>query len=210
MRQHSKGSGLRGRPGRDRLTGARDALARSAMQPRKAMNVGTSVGAFVPKLAQKAFEKYGFSTVALLTDWPVIVGQDLAQCTKPERLKWPRQVAISGDVEAGCEGRPGATLILRVLPARALDVQYGVGQIIDRINSYFGYRAVADLRILQVPFENEGAAVEAQAASGRVNSGPARNGDADTAGEDLVAGVIHDKLRDSLRRLQAEITGGGR
>ncbi len=110
-----------------------------------------AVGAFVPKLTRKAFEKYGFSAAALLTDWATIVGEDLASYAAPERLKWPRNVSIREDVEAGAEGRPGAVLVLRVDPARALDVQYKGHQIVERINGYFGYRAVADLRLLQAP-----------------------------------------------------------
>jgi hypothetical protein len=117
------------------------------------MSTAKTVGSFVPKLTQKAFEKYGFSTVALLTDWPAVAGQDLAAYTRPERIKWPRNVSIRGDVEIGCEGRPGACLVLRVDPARALDVQYSTAQLIERINIYFGYRAVTDLRILQAPVE---------------------------------------------------------
>lgn len=41
--------------------------------------------------------------------------------------------------------------MLRVEPQRALDVQYKGQQIIDRINAYFGYAAVAALRMLQAP-----------------------------------------------------------
>ena len=110
-----------------------------------------AVGIFVPRLTQKAMQKYGFSTAALLTDWSAIVGQDLARYTSPQRLKWPRMSGTGGDGEAEQVGRPGATLHLNVDAARALDVQYKGRQIVERINSYFGYRAVADLRIQQVP-----------------------------------------------------------
>ena len=41
--------------------------------------------------------------------------------------------------------------MLRVDGPRAIEVQYRAGQILDRVNTYFGYRAVADMRILQAP-----------------------------------------------------------
>ena len=41
--------------------------------------------------------------------------------------------------------------MLRVDGARALDVQYKARQVIERINAYFGYAAIAELRILQAP-----------------------------------------------------------
>lgn len=104
----------------------------------------------MPQLTQKAFEKYGFSTATLLTEWSTIAGTDLAQWTLPERVKWPRGVETYG--EAGINTpRSGATLVLRVDPCRALDVEYKAAQIIDRINRYFGYRAIAELRLLQAP-----------------------------------------------------------
>ena len=110
-----------------------------------------AVGAFVPQLTRKAFEKHGFSTAALITEWATIVGREVAACTVPERLKWPRDVAVYDDVEEGARGRPGATLVLAVDPARALDIEYRAGQLIERINAFFGYRAIASLRIVQAP-----------------------------------------------------------
>ncbi len=106
-----------------------------------------AVGSFVPKLAAKAFEKYGFHSAEIMTAWPRVVGAEISGFTAPERIKWPRG---SGD-EDGTGASCGATLVLRVEPARALDVEYRSAEIIDRINRYFGYRAIAVLRLIQAP-----------------------------------------------------------
>ena len=76
------------------------AIPSSKFSPRPAGNRVRAVGAFVPGLTRKSFEKYGFSTATLLTDWTVIVGAELAQFTLPERLKWPRNVDAYEDVDA--------------------------------------------------------------------------------------------------------------
>jgi hypothetical protein len=110
-----------------------------------------AVGSYVPGLTKSAFAKYGFSAATLLMDWKSIVGADLAQYTEPERLKWPMRAQTPAGDDGEDSGRPGATLILRVDAGRALDVQYRVRQIVERINAYFGYRAVADLRLVQAP-----------------------------------------------------------
>ncbi len=122
-----------------------------ALQTRKGRGIAKPVGDFVGKLTKKAFEKYGFSAASLLTDWPLIAGPTLAQYTMPERLKWPHHVDAYSDTPVGAEGRPGATLVLRVDSARAIDVQYQSAQLIERINAYFGYKAVTALRFIQAP-----------------------------------------------------------
>ena len=160
-----------------------------------------AVGSFLPGLTRKAFEKYGFSAASLITDWPAIVGRELAASTAPERLKWPRQVergeddsAPSGPASAS-RGRPGATLVLRVDGAHALTVQYGARQIIERINAYFGYAAVAELRIVQAPV-----------GEGLPPARPERPRLEPLTAE--VAGVADAGLRDALARLGAGIRAG--
>jgi hypothetical protein len=155
-----------------------------------------TIGAYVPKLTRKAFEKYGFSAAALLTDWALIVGEEIAGFTAPERLKWPRGVGIRDDVEAGAEGRPGATLILRVDPARALDAEYRAKQLLERINGYFGYRAVAELRILQAPL-----AAPARAATRPAPPPPCEAPE--------LAAIADEPLRAALARLKSGLMSRG-
>jgi hypothetical protein len=113
-----------------------------------------TVGEFLPALMRPAFEKYGFSSAAILTDWAALAGPELAAYTAPERLKWPRKKPGEGK-----DGEPsgGATLILRVVGARALEVEHRRPQIIERLNASFGYRAVAEIRLVQAPLEKRDA-----------------------------------------------------
>jgi hypothetical protein len=156
-----------------------------------------AVGSFLPGLTRKAFEKYGFSTASLVTDWPAIAGTELAAYTAPERLKWPRGVEHSeeGAAPAG-KGRSGATLVLRVDGARAVDVQYKARQIIERINAYFGYAAVAELRIVQAPVDPAPGLVQ-----------PVRRATAPPLTKE-VAGIADAGLRDALARLGAGVRAG--
>lgn len=105
------------------------------------------VGEFMPNLMRPAFEKFGFPAAAILTEWSAIAGTDLAAFTMPERLKWPRKEQGADDLGQ----QKGATLILRVSGARALEVEHMRPRIIERINASFGYRAVSEIRIIQGP-----------------------------------------------------------
>ena len=45
----------------------------------------------------------------------------------------------------------GDILVLKVDGPRAIELQHRSGQILERVNTYFGYRAIAQLRFLQAP-----------------------------------------------------------
>ena len=94
----------------------------------------------------------GFAITSLLSEWPAVVGEELASFTAPEKVVWPRR---SEDGEAASPQSAwrtdGAILVLKVDGPRAIEVQHRAEQILERVNIYFGYRAVAQLRFLQAP-----------------------------------------------------------
>jgi hypothetical protein len=128
-----------------------------------------AVGSFVPKVAGAVFERFGFHSAEIMTSWDTIVGADLARLTRPEAIRWPRgaKSRIATEEDGGRAG--GATLVIGCDPAFALEVSYRTEDIIDRINRYFGYRAIAQLRVVQMP-GTAGAAAQpsSQPATGRL------------------------------------------
>jgi hypothetical protein len=115
-----------------------------------------AVGAYVPSIARKSFESHGFPSASILSDWPEIIGADFAAITTPERLVWPRggtqsQMNEDSTHRSSSHRRSGATLILRVDGPRSLEIQHMAPQLLERINIYFGYGAIAELRIIQGP-----------------------------------------------------------
>jgi hypothetical protein len=122
------------------------------MHQRKRKFGARAIGTYVSKALDPAARARGFATTALLSDWPSIVGRELAQFTMPDRVVWPRR---RDDAEAETPQRghraEGATLVLRIEGPRAIEVQHRSGQILERVNTYFGYRAVTEMRFLQAP-----------------------------------------------------------
>src|SRR5207237_7910496 len=92
--------------------------------------------------------------------------------------------------------RPGATLVLRVDGGRSLDVQHNARQIVERINAYFGYAAVAELRIVQAPVGLEDRYARP---APRVSARPLTQ---------EVAHLADPGLRHALARLGAELKAG--
>lgn len=95
------------------------------------------VGRYVPKIAKAAFKKYGFAEPHILNYWTDIVGGKLAKFAEPIKISRP-----GGNDEA-------AVLTIRVYGPAALELQHREPQILQRINSYYGYRAVGRLRMIQ-------------------------------------------------------------
>lgn len=116
---------------------------------------GRTVGAFIPKVVAPAFEKFGFHTAEIMTSWETIAGVDLARMTRPEAIKWPRGTKARSAADDDGARAAGATLVIACDPAFALEVSYRTQDIIDRINRYFGYRAIAQLRVVQTPQTTE-------------------------------------------------------
>lgn len=181
-------------------------------KPRRAPYVSAkAVGSFVPGLTKKSFEKFGFATAQLITDWATVAGVDVARYTVPERIRWPRLPMGSDD---DSDGNRAATLMLRVDPARAFDIEYKRAQLIERINVYFGYRAISDIRIVQgaveTPEAGAGQSKAAAAGSGRTQrrAGAGSTAAATGSGADTGARldeVTDTRLRDALARLGASI-----
>jgi hypothetical protein len=98
-----------------------------------------AIAASVPKIAGAVLGKRGFGEAQLIAQWPAIIGEALARGMSPDRLSFPR-----GE-------RSGGTLHVRVGPGYALEVQHREPVLIERVNAFFGYRAVARLAIVQGP-----------------------------------------------------------
>src|SRR5437660_11562353 len=89
------------------------------------------------------FARQGFVATGLVTHWPEIVGAEIADHAEPMRMIWPRRVH-EDDPEP-------ATLVLRVEGPVALEIQHLSGVIVERVNRFFGWRAVGRIQIRQAP-----------------------------------------------------------
>jgi hypothetical protein len=94
----------------------------------------------------EAFAKQGFASTDLVTHWPEIVGAEIAAHAEPVKLNWPR-----GDSEEP----EAATLVLRVEGPAAIEIQHLSGVIVERVNRFFGWRAVKRVALRQAPLTRQ-------------------------------------------------------
>ncbi len=148
----------------------------AAGKPQGLRQVGSALAGVLDPVAARR----GFGTARLMASWDEIVGQGMGAWTRPEKLAFTRGAASGG------------VLTVAVSGPRAVLLQHEIPQLIQRLNAFLGFAAVAEIRIVQRPFE----------APQRRTRPAAPIADADRAALDAaVAPVAAEGLRDSLRRL---------
>ncbi|GAK33587.1 hypothetical protein AQ1_01477 [alpha proteobacterium Q-1] len=119
--------------------------------------------------------------------WAMITGTAIASQSVPLRLNFPR-----GE-------RMGASLEIRVTPAFAPILQHQEPLIIERVNSFFGYRAVSRILLQQGPLPPKPARAAAQ------NPQAPPDQEALVQSSHLAKGVADDDLRHLLERWGADL-----
>jgi hypothetical protein len=100
----------------------------------------SALGAAIARLTKPLFAKRGLADGAIVAEWAAIVGPKLAEESAPEKIVYP-----------GGQGTEG-TLHLRIASGSlAIELQHLQPLLLERINGYFGYRAVARLKLIQGP-----------------------------------------------------------
>ncbi len=99
--------------------------------------VARSIAELMPEIGRTAFRRFGFVQSSVVTRWPEIVGPRHARACAPESIRFPIG-----------EKRDGI-LQLVVKPAFAPIIQHSIPEIIERVNRFFGYSAVAKVKLRQ-------------------------------------------------------------
>jgi hypothetical protein len=116
----------------------------SSFQRRGAFQIAEAANGLIDPVLQK---KAGINT-ALIGSWDEIAGSDFADCSRPERISWPRRNAERMGEAGGME--PGV-LTIACEGARALFLAHAQGELIQRINGFFGFPAIRQIKIVQKP-----------------------------------------------------------
>jgi len=92
----------------------------------------------IPKTLKKHLRKGGYNYSNIVDNWTKMVGKKISDACYPLTVKM------------GKEMRDG-TLILNVIHGMEMEVEYEKQEIIDKINSFFGYNCIGQvtLKIVQ-------------------------------------------------------------
>jgi hypothetical protein len=96
-----------------------------------------SVAEMVPDVGRVAFRRFGFVQSSVVSRWGEIVGAKYAGMSAPESIRFPPGKRADG------------VLTVVVAGAHATVMQHVTPVIIERVNRFFGYAAVARVTIRQ-------------------------------------------------------------
>ena len=96
-----------------------------------------AIADLMPEIGRTAFRKFGFVQSSVLTRWPEIVGERHARVCQPEAIRFPPGEKVDGILQ------------IVVVPAHAPIIQHVIPEIVERVNRFFGYAAVAKVKLRQ-------------------------------------------------------------
>jgi hypothetical protein len=96
-----------------------------------------AVADMLPQIGGAAFRRFGFVQSAVVSRWPEIVGERYAELSAPESIRFPAGKRSEG------------VLTLTVVGAHGPMMQHLTPTIIERVNRFFGYSAIARVAIRQ-------------------------------------------------------------
>ncbi|MFN5782611.1 MAG: DUF721 domain-containing protein [Novosphingobium sp.] len=95
------------------------------------------IAELMPEVGRTAFRRFGFIQSSVVTRWPEIVGPAHARVCAPESIRFPPGEKSDGILQ------------LVVVPAHAPLISHVIPEIIERVNRFFGYSAVARVKLRQ-------------------------------------------------------------
>ena len=97
-------------------------------------------GNTLPRGIKGILKKSGYNYSEIISKWIMMVGRDISSCSYPKSIKMTK-------------GDTYGLLVLAVKRGNEITVEYSKKEIINKINSYFGYRLINEIRLKAVNSE---------------------------------------------------------
>jgi hypothetical protein len=94
-----------------------------------------SFGTTLPRGLKGILKKNGFNYSEIISKWNILVGKDISDFAYPKSVKMKN-------------GESNGTLILAIKRGNEINIEYSKNRIIDKINSYFGYKLINEIRLV--------------------------------------------------------------
>ena len=99
-------------------------------------------GNTLPRGLKGILRKNGYNYSEIVSKWHLFVGEDISNFSYPKSIKMKK-------------GDQDGTLIIAVKRGNEITVEYSKKEIINKINAYFGYQLINEIRLQTFNSENK-------------------------------------------------------
>ena len=99
-------------------------------------------GNTLPRSVKGILKKNGYNYSEIISKWNMLVGKDISSCSYPKSIKMTK-------------GDANGTLVLAVKRGDEITVEYSKKEIINKINSFFGYQLINEIRLQTFTLKNK-------------------------------------------------------
>ena len=96
----------------------------------------------LPRGIKGILKKNGYSYSEIISKWNVLVGKSISSCSYPKSIKMQR-------------GNMGSVLTIAVKRGDEITLEYAKKEIINGINSYFGYALLNEVKLVSINSEKK-------------------------------------------------------
>jgi len=93
-----------------------------------------SFGNTLPRGVKGLLKKNGYNYSEIISKWNFLVGKEISNFSFPLEIKMNK-------------GNTGATLVLSIERGNEINIEYSKNEIINKINSYFGYKLINAIKL---------------------------------------------------------------
>ena len=94
-------------------------------------------GNTLPRGVKGILKKNGYNYSEIVSKWNMLVGKAISNCSYPKSIKMKK-------------GDSSGILVLAIKRGDEINIEYSKSEIINKINSYFGYKLINEVRLLVV------------------------------------------------------------
>ena len=91
-------------------------------------------GNTLPRGLKGILKKNGYNYSEIISKWNMLVGKDISDCAYPKSIKMKK-------------GDTNGTLVLAIKRGDEINIEYSKRKIIDKINGYFGYKLINEIKL---------------------------------------------------------------
>jgi len=99
-------------------------------------------GNTLPRGIKGILKKNGYNYSEIISKWNMLVGKDISDYAYPKSIKMKK-------------GDSNGTLVLAIKRGNEINIEYSKKKIIDKINSYFGYKLINEIKLQTFNSKNE-------------------------------------------------------